>query len=80
VPMAFVATITLWAGYLSIRDNFWPLTMAPNPSVRVQGYVDAICTGIMMVLVVVILASALHKWYMVLSGRERPARAAAQGA
>jgi len=50
--------------------------VGPNPALRVQGYVDSICTGIMMVLVVVILASAIHKWYVVLTGRPRQAAAA----
>jgi carbon starvation protein len=80
LPLVFVAADTLWGGYLSVRDNFWPLAVGPNPAVRVQGYVDAICTGMMMVLVVVILASATLKWFMVLSGRERPRSVAIEGA
>ena len=30
VPLAFLSVITLTAGYMSIRDNFWPLTKSPN--------------------------------------------------
>src|SRR5437867_1343406 len=49
LPMSFLGTNTLTAGYLSIRDNFWPLTA--NPTTATQGYVDSRCTGILMVLV-----------------------------
>ena len=40
---------------MSIRDNFWPLAIGANPALQVQGYVDSICTVIMMVCVVIIL-------------------------
>ena len=40
---------------MSIRDNFWPMAVGPNPALHVQGYVDSICTGIMMVCCVIIL-------------------------
>ena len=33
------------------------------------GYVDAICTAIMMVCAVIIFAAALRRWMLVLSGR-----------
>jgi len=69
VPMCFVAGTTLTAGYMSVRDNFWPKAVGANPAVQVQGYVDTICTIIMMICVVVILVSASRRWLMVLSGR-----------
>jgi carbon starvation protein len=72
-PLAFVGFNTLWGGYLSIRDNFWPMAVGPDAAVHVQGYVDAICTGIMMVLVIVIMVSAVHRWVTILGGRARPA-------
>ena len=68
-PMCFVAATTLTAGYMSVRDNFWPKAISDNPALQVQGYVDTICTIIMMVCVVIILASATRRWVMVLSGR-----------
>src|SRR5881296_3305885 len=64
VPMSFLGTNTLTAGYLSIRDNFWPLTA--NPATAAQGYVDSICTGILMVLVLLIVVDSLNKWRKVL--------------
>jgi carbon starvation protein len=64
LPMSFLGTNTLTAGYLSIRDNFWPLTA--NPTTTPQGYVDSICTGILMVLVLLIVVDSLNKWRKVL--------------
>ena len=47
---------TMTAGYMSIRDNFWPLAVNANPDLHVQGYVLSISTAIMMVCCLVILA------------------------
>ena len=72
LPLCFMTTTTLTAGYMSVRDNFWPMTASPNSALRVQGYVDSICTAIMMVLVVIILSSAVRRWILILSGRVAP--------
>ena len=69
LPLCFVATTTLTAGYLSVRDNFWPLTASPNVGLHMQGYVDSICTVIMMVCVVIVLMAAARRWMLVLTGR-----------
>jgi carbon starvation protein len=69
MPLLFLATSTITAGYMSIRDNFWPLTYSPDPALRIQGYVDAICTAIMLICAVVILVSAVRRWILVLSGK-----------
>ena len=58
VPLCFVATTTLTAGYMSVRDNYWPKAMGSDPALVVQGYVDAICVSIMMILAVILLISA----------------------
>ena len=69
VPLTFVATTTLTAGVLSVRDNFWPMAVGPNPARHFQGYLNTTLTVIMMVCVVVILANAIWKWLQVLRGR-----------
>ena len=69
VPLCFVATTTLTAGFLNVRDNFWPMAIGANPALRVQGYVDSICTSIMMICVVIILASAVRRCLQVVTGR-----------
>ena len=45
VPLCFLTVTTLTAGYMSVRDNFWPMAIGPNPALHVQGYVDSICTS-----------------------------------
>ena len=69
VPCLFVTVTTLSAGYLNIVDNFWPMAVGPNPSVHIQGYVNSICTVIMMVCAVIILGATGRRCLAVLSGR-----------
>jgi carbon starvation protein len=71
-PMAFLTTTTLSAGFLSVKDNFWPKAIGPNPALHVQGWVDAVLTVVMMVCVVVILGAAIRRW---LTGPARPREA-----
>ena len=61
LPLAFVSITTLTAGVLSVRDNFWPMAIGPDPSRRFQGQLDTALTVVMMVCVVVILANAIWR-------------------
>jgi carbon starvation protein len=70
LPMTFVAVTTLTAGFLSIRDNFWPMAVGPDAALHVQGYVNTFCTATMMTCVVIILVSAVRRWLAVVTGRE----------
>jgi carbon starvation protein len=69
LPLCFLSVTTMTAGYMSIRDNFWPLAVNVNPDLHVQGYVLSISTTIMMVCCLVILAWATWRWMLVLTGR-----------
>jgi carbon starvation protein len=69
LPLVFLTTTTLWGGYLSIRDHYWPKAIGANPALHVQGYIDAICTGIMMFCCIIILAAATRRWALVLTGK-----------
>jgi len=69
-PMAFLATTTLTAGYMSVRDNFWPKATGPNPALHTIGWIDTVLTIVMMACVAIILTAAVRKWIAV--GR-RPA-------
>lgn len=60
VPFIFVVTTTLIAGYLSIVDNFLPLTQ--NPNTAFQGYLNSTLTGIIMICAVIIVIDAIRKW------------------
>jgi carbon starvation protein len=69
MPLCFLSVSTLYGGFLNIRDNYWPLAVGLDATKHVQGYVDAICTVIMMVCAVIIFASAARRWSLVLTGK-----------
>ncbi len=64
IPMLFVSTTTLVAGWENIFDNFLPMTS--NPAASTQGYVDTVLTIVIMICAVVILVEAFRRWYKVL--------------
>jgi len=66
LPLAFVAFTTLYAGYLSITNNFLPLTKIPEKAFT--GYLDASLTAILMFCVLVILAASARAWMRALRG------------
>src|SRR5688572_6273766 len=65
-PLAFVSITTLTAGAMSVRDNFYPMAIGPDPAKHFQGYLNSVLTVVMMICVVVILASAIMRWGAVL--------------
>src|SRR5437660_11757179 len=67
VPLSFVATTTLVAGWESIRDIFWP--QAQNPATATQGYINTTLTALIMTAAVIVLADSLRQW---LGGRKQP--------
>jgi carbon starvation protein len=60
VPLTFVATTTLVAGWQSIRDNFWPLSQKPETAT--QGYINAGLTVMLMIAAVVIILDSIRHW------------------
>jgi carbon starvation protein len=60
LPLSFVGTTTLVAGWFSIRDIFWPL--AQQPATAAQGYINTALTAILMLAAVVILLDSLRRW------------------
>jgi carbon starvation protein len=69
LPLCFLSVTTMTAGYMSIRDNFWPLAVHANPDLHVQGYVLSISTTIMMACCLMIMSAAIWRWMRVLTGR-----------
>ena len=61
VPLSFVATTTLVAGWESITDIFWPLAQKPETSV--QGYINVVLTVIIMAAAVIILVDSIRRWF-----------------
>ena len=54
---------------MNVRDNFWPMAIGADPALHVQGYVNTICTVIMMACAIVILAATTRRSLQVLTGR-----------
>lgn len=67
VPLSFVSTTTLVAGFKSITDIFWPL--AQKPETQMQGLVNTSLTGIIMVAAVIIMFDSIRRW---LGSRRNP--------
>jgi carbon starvation protein len=67
VPLAFVGSTTLVAGYQSIRDIFWP--QAQNPATATQGYINTGLTALIMTAAVIVIIDSVRRWT---SGRKRP--------
>ncbi|HEX8891518.1 MAG TPA: carbon starvation CstA family protein [Pyrinomonadaceae bacterium] len=60
VPLSFVATTTLVAGWKSITDNFWPLSQKPETAT--QGYINVVLTAILMLAAVIVLIDSIRCW------------------
>jgi carbon starvation protein len=61
LPLTFVATTTLIAGWQSITNIFWPL--AQRPETTVQGYINTFLTVTIMTAAIVILADSIRRWF-----------------
>jgi carbon starvation protein len=61
MPLTFVATTTLVAGWESITDIFWPLSQKPETAM--QGYINTSLTATIMVAAVIILADSIRRWF-----------------
>ncbi|HKP11423.1 MAG TPA: carbon starvation CstA family protein, partial [Blastocatellia bacterium] len=66
LPLVFVATSTLTAGWRSIFDNFWRETFKPETAFR--GYLNTALTAIMMTCVVIVLIDSMLRWRRSLRG------------
>ncbi len=60
LPLSFVGSTTLVAGWESITDIFWPLSQKPETAV--QGYINTILTVILMIAAVLILIDSIRRW------------------
>ena len=75
VPLAFVGTTTLVAGFESITDNF--LAMTRTPETATQGWIDAVLTAALMIAVVTILVDSARRWLRATRGPLASAESAA---
>jgi len=60
LPLTFVATTTLVAGYQSITDIFWPL--AQKQEMATQGYINVALTIILMTAAVIVIVDSIRRW------------------
>ncbi len=60
IPMMFVGTTTLTAGFLNIKNIYFPQTQ--NPTTMVPGLINLILTLCIMICVLVIIFNAIPKW------------------
>jgi carbon starvation protein len=72
IPMAFVATTTLTAGWLSIWNNFLPL--ASQPGKMFVGYLNTALTCIMMGCTLAMIANSVWSWYRYVIASDRRER------
>jgi len=72
LPLSFVATTTLVAGWESITDIFWPL--AQRADTAAQGYVNTALTAILMAASVIILVDSVRRWTRGSRGQETGAK------
>jgi len=61
LPLTFVGTTTLVAGWESITDIFWPLSQKPDTAV--QGYINTFLTAGIMAAAVIILVDSIRRWF-----------------
>ena len=60
LPLTFVSTTTLVAGFKSIADIFWPLAQKPETSM--QGLINTSLTAIIMLAAIVIMIDSIRRW------------------
>src|ERR671928_1736855 len=60
LPLSFVATTTLVAGWESITDIFWPLAQAS--ATAAQGYINVALTAILMLASIIVLLDSARRW------------------
>jgi len=60
LPLSFVSTTTLVAGFKSITDIFWPL--AQKPETKLQGIINTSLTAIIMFAAIVIMLDSIRRW------------------
>ncbi|MCL5268301.1 MAG: carbon starvation protein A [Bacteroidetes bacterium] len=66
VPMVFVGTTTLTAGWMNMTNIYYP--MISKPASEVPGYLNLILTAVIMASAVIILVDAVPKWFKTVRG------------
>jgi carbon starvation protein len=67
IPMIFVGVTTMTAGFLNIKNIFYPQVL--EASTRIQGSVNLVLTVIIMASLVIILVDSVPRWVRAVGGR-----------
>lgn len=67
LPMLFVGTTTLTAGWMNMTNIYLPMTS--QPGMELPGYLNLILTAVIMASAVIIIVDAVPKWYGTVRGR-----------
>jgi carbon starvation protein len=68
IPMAFVASTTFTAAFLEIQNTYLPWAKSTQIAEASRGWLNMGLTLFLLGCVVVIVASAMRRWYVVMSG------------
>jgi hypothetical protein len=66
--MAFVASTTFTAAFLEIQNTYLPWAKSTQIAEASRGWLNMGLTLFLLGCVVVIVASAMRRWYVVMSG------------
>ena len=66
VPMVFVGTTTLTAGWMNMTNIYYPMISVPGT--EVPGYLNLILTAVIMASVVAILVDGIPRWFQTVRG------------
>lgn len=70
IPMLFVGVTTMTAGFLNMKNIYYPQLLDPAKSV--QGIINFSLTAIIIICVVIVFTDAIPKWIAVLIGKRKP--------
>ncbi len=72
LPLTFVATTTMTAGWLSITDIFLPMARRAEATAaaRFQGYLNAGLTVVMMIFILLTIGNCVRTWIRCLAARD----------
>lgn len=68
IPMLFVGTITLTAGWLNMTKIYWP--MISKPELAVRGYVNLALTAFIVTSVIIVFLDAVPRWLKAIQSKE----------
>jgi len=71
LPLVFVGVTTLTAGWESIRDIFYPLTVNADPAKVAQGWINTTLTVAIMVLALLMVLASGKKWMELVSSKKQ---------